>query len=93
MAIANTPNDVATRDCIQLPIQKAMAKEDIPKTTPVIDIIDIRYNEVEVNLKDDILNLLRPTRGPKQMPTMLLYSERGLQIFEQVSTVNEFVND
>lgn len=49
-----------------------------------IDIIDIRQDAVEINLKDEIFRSLRPGSGPKTMPTLLLYDERGLQIFEEV---------
>jgi uncharacterized SAM-dependent methyltransferase len=50
-----------------------------------IDIIDIRRDAVEINLKEDVLTSLRPESGPKQLPTLLLYNERGLQLFEEVS--------
>jgi hypothetical protein len=50
-----------------------------------IDIIDIRRDAVEINLKEDVLTSLRPESGPKQLPTLLLYDERGLQLFEEVS--------
>jgi hypothetical protein len=50
-----------------------------------VDIIDIRRAAVEINLKDDILALFKPAKGAKKLPTLLLYDERGLQLFEQVS--------
>jgi hypothetical protein len=50
-----------------------------------IDIIDIRHDVVEFNLRADILTSLRPESGPKKLPTLLLYDERGLQLFEEVS--------
>ena len=49
-----------------------------------IDIIDIRHDAVEVNLKDEVLKSLRPESGVKTLPTLLLYNERGLQLFEEV---------
>ena len=49
-----------------------------------VDIIDIRHEAAEVNMKDEIMGLLKPIQGPKQLPTLLLYDERGLQIFEDV---------
>lgn len=49
-----------------------------------IDIIDIRHDMVEFNLKADILKSLKPEVGQKKMPTLLLYDERGLQLFEEV---------
>jgi hypothetical protein len=49
-----------------------------------IDIIDIRHDAVEMNLKEEILKSLKPQSGPKTLPTLLLYDERGLQLFEKV---------
>ena len=54
-----------------------------------IDIIDIRHDTVEFNLKADILTSLRPESGPKKLPTLLLYDERGLQLFEEVSLFSD----
>lgn len=51
---------------------------------PTLDIIDIRSAAVELNLKDEITGLIKPKDGPRRMPTLLLYNERGLQLFEQV---------
>lgn len=56
---------------------------------PNIDIIDIRHDAVEINLKDEIMSSLRPQSGPKTMPTLLLYDERGLQLFEEVSSTDQ----
>jgi uncharacterized SAM-dependent methyltransferase len=50
-----------------------------------IDVIDIRRDAIEIKLKDEIMNSLRPQSGPKTLPTLLLYDERGLQLFEEVS--------
>lgn len=50
-----------------------------------IDIIDIRHDSIEINLKDEILKSLEvPTMGSKSLPTLLLYDEKGLQLFEEV---------
>lgn len=57
---------------------------------PSVDIIDIRHDAVEVNLKEEILRSLRPQNGPKQLPTLILYDERGLQLFEEVSSRRPF---
>lgn len=51
---------------------------------PHLDIIDIRSAAVELNLKEEIRRLFKPQDGPRKMPTLLLYDERGLQIFEKV---------
>ncbi len=50
-----------------------------------LDIIDIRSAAVEVSLKDEILTMFHPKKGPRKLPTLLLYDERGLQLFEDVS--------
>jgi hypothetical protein len=52
--------------------------------TSDIDIIDIRSDATEMDLKVEILSMLKPAKGPKKMPTLLLYNETGLQIFEKV---------
>lgn len=52
--------------------------------TSDIDIIDIRSDAIEMDLKVEILSMLKPTKGPREMPTLLLYDEKGLQIFEKV---------
>lgn len=52
--------------------------------TSKVDIIDIRHDAVELNLKEEILRSLRPQKGPKQLPTLILYDEQGLQLFEEV---------
>lgn len=55
------------------------------KPSPALpDIIDIRGEHVEINLKDQIISQFNPEDGPRKLPTLLLYSERGLQLFEDV---------
>lgn len=50
-----------------------------------LDIIDIRCAAVEINLKDEINALFKPKVGPRKLPTLLLYDERGLQLFEEAN--------
>ncbi len=52
------------------------------------DIIDIRQAAVEINLQEEIPNLLRPQEGPRKLPNLLLYDEKGLQLFEEVREKN-----
>lgn len=47
-------------------------------------IIDIRREIVELGLKDELVSALDPAKGPRSLPTLLLYDEKGLQIFEEV---------
>lgn len=55
-----------------------------------LDIIDIRCAAVEINLKDEINTLLKPKDGPRRLPTLLLYDERGLQLFEEITYLDEY---
>jgi len=48
------------------------------------DIVDIRQASVEMNLKVEILSMFLTKNGPRKLPTLLLYDERGLQLFEKV---------
>lgn len=56
-----------------------------------VDIIDIRRAALELNIKEDILSQFHPKSGPRTLPTLLLYNERGLQLFEDVSPANNFL--
>lgn len=55
---------------------------------PQVDIIDIRQARVEINLKEEINKLFRPQEGPRTLPTLLLYDEKGLQLFEEVTRLS-----
>ncbi|KAF7869743.1 hypothetical protein EAF04_004527 [Stromatinia cepivora] len=54
------------------------------------NIIDIRHDGAEIELKDEILASLRPKSGLKSLPTLLLYNERGLQIYEEITYLSEY---
>ncbi|KAI1322000.1 DUF323 domain protein [Xylariaceae sp. FL0255] len=49
-----------------------------------VEIIDIRSAAVESRLGDEIYRLLRPQDGPRKLPTLLLYDDEGLRLFERV---------
>ncbi|KAK8051383.1 hypothetical protein PG993_002768, partial [Apiospora rasikravindrae] len=55
-----------------------------------VDIIDIRQASVEINLKEEIHKLFRPEEGPRKLPTLLVYDEKGLQLFEQITYLEEY---
>ncbi|KAI1081723.1 C-type lectin protein [Whalleya microplaca] len=57
---------------------------------PNVDIIDIRQAAVEINLKEEIHHQIRPQEGPRRLPTLLLYDERGLQLFEEITYLEEY---
>ncbi|KAL9615031.1 MAG: hypothetical protein Q9167_000563 [Letrouitia subvulpina] len=55
------------------------------------DIEDIRQTDVEFSILDDFREKLRPKPGlEKTIPTMLLYDEQGLKLFEQISYLEEY---
>lgn len=61
------------------------------KPSPALpDIIDIRGEHVEINLKDQIISQFNPEDGPRKLPTLLLYNEKGLQIFEDITYLDEY---
>ncbi len=67
-------------------------RNDVRKAAEAsVDIIDIRSKAVEINLKEDILSQFHPKTGPRTLPTLLLYNERGLQLFEDVISANEYL--
>jgi len=85
MAIPSSMNGVSRRSGADIassakPLLSLHKSPDVPE----LDIIDIRHDAVEISIKDDILSQLRPESGLKHLPTLLLYDERGLQLFEEV---------
>ncbi|KAK4191955.1 hypothetical protein QBC35DRAFT_470231 [Podospora australis] len=57
---------------------------------PNLDIIDIRRVELKDNLKAEILSQFSAKDGPRRLPTLLLYDERGLQLFEKITYLEEY---
>ena len=56
-----------------------------------MDIIDIRQQELDFSLLDEIHKRLRPTEKPeKTLPTLLLYDEKGLKLFEDITYLEEY---
>lgn len=49
-----------------------------------LSITDIQTQRASLNIKDDILAMMDPSKGQRSLPTLLLYSEKGLQLFEEV---------
>ena len=65
-------------------LKAAASPAPIAPEKSVPDIIDIRRSLVETDLKANVLSMFNPDNGPRQLPTLLLYNERGLQLFEDV---------
>lgn len=54
-------------------------------------IFDIRVGESEFDMLQDIKQGLRPKNGEqKTLPTMLLYDEAGLRLFEEITYLDEY---
>ncbi|KAL8730718.1 MAG: hypothetical protein Q9166_003910 [cf. Caloplaca sp. 2 TL-2023] len=54
-------------------------------------IEDIRQDTSDVCILDELRDGLRPRDGcEKRMPTLLLYDERGLQLFEDITYLDEY---
>ncbi|KAI9683607.1 MAG: hypothetical protein M1829_004911 [Trizodia sp. TS-e1964] len=55
------------------------------------DIIDIRRGALEHSILDEIFKKLQPIDGgEKGMPTLLLYDEAGLKLFEDITYLEEY---
>jgi hypothetical protein len=55
------------------------------------EIIDIRPGPTEFDILQDIKDGLRPKDGgEKTLPTMLLYDEAGLRLFEKITYVKDY---
>lgn len=56
-----------------------------------VSIMDIRQRGLDVSLVDEIRQKLNPAKGrERRMPTLLLYDEEGLQLFEQITYLEEY---
>lgn len=54
-------------------------------------IIDIRTGPTEFDILQDIKQGLRPQDGgEKKLPTLLLYDEAGLRLFEKITYLDEY---
>ncbi|PFH55204.1 hypothetical protein XA68_10390 [Ophiocordyceps unilateralis] len=56
-----------------------------------IDVIDIRrHAEARIDLVAEIKAMLDPASGPRRLPTLLLYDNKGLQLFEEITYLDEY---
>ena len=56
-----------------------------------VPIIDIRQRGFDLSLVDEIRQKLNPGKGQeRRMPTRLLYDEEGLQLFEDITYLEEY---
>jgi len=71
-------------------IKEKKGLPDLRTAAAGLDIIDIRHAAVEINLKTEVLSQFHATDGPRTLPTLLLYDERGLQLFEKITYLEEY---
>lgn len=64
-----------------------MALSSLPANT-VVDVIDIRSPFAKLSLTDGIYQGLKS--NPPTLPTTLLYDARGLQLFEEITYLDEY---
>ena len=56
-----------------------------------VPILDIHCQDVQFSLLDDMREKLRCGQGrEKRMPTLLLYDESGLKLFEEITYLEEY---
>lgn len=73
-----------------------LKNDEMKKMTPSAaevraKIIDIRRDKKEHSLVNDIFSGLRPSNGgEKRLPTLLLYDEKGLKLFEKITYLEEY---
>ncbi|KPM46123.1 hypothetical protein AK830_g468 [Neonectria ditissima] len=73
-----------------VPVQASKSLANAKSSTSSPEIIDIRGEHVEFNLKGEVVSSFNPEEGPRKLPTLLLYNERGLQLFEEITYLDEY---
>ena len=54
-------------------------------------VIDIRRDGVDTDLLDCVRTMLNPKNGQeRRLPTLLLYDEQGLKLFEDITYLDEY---
>lgn len=53
---------------------------------PAVEIIDIRAHSKEDAIRDEIIAGLSRPEGQKSVPAILLYDERGLRLYDELTT-------
>ena len=54
-------------------------------------ILDIRSGVLDTDMVDAIQTMLRPSEGQiRSLPTLLLYDEKGLQLFEDITYLEDY---
>ncbi|ODA81157.1 hypothetical protein RJ55_04121 [Drechmeria coniospora] len=61
-------------------------KKPLFRPSPLLDIVDIRSDKVKINLKDEVASQITA----RKLPTLLLYDQKGLQLFEHITYLDEY---
>ena len=62
-----------------------------PQNGIQVPIIDIRQGKDQRTILDDVYKGLHPDKGEeKTLPTMVLYDEKGLRLFEDITYLEEY---
>ncbi|EPS44094.1 hypothetical protein H072_1940 [Dactylellina haptotyla CBS 200.50] len=90
--LARDPQDEAAVDVGPGPIFKNGGTNGffVNSAQTSVEIIDIRTSHVESQLNDDIVEGLSKGVGEKTLPTMLLYDQAGLRIFEEITYTDDY---
>ena len=63
----------------------------LPNGHSGVPILDIRQAGFDIPLAEQIRHNLNPGNGlERRMPTLLLYDEQGLQLFEEITYLDEY---
>lgn len=68
----------------------AVKQHELVDCDTTAEIIDIRSDAVEIDLKNEVKAMIGPKEGPRMLPTLLLYDEKGLQLFEDITYLDEY---
>lgn len=89
-----------TQKAVVVEAHKTVAVSTIATMAPPSDhshgingasIIDIRQGGVDFSILGEMRKMLHPSAGKeKRMPTLLLYDEQGLKLFEDITYLDEY---
>lgn len=75
-----------------MPPESTAAMNGVEQATPPSSsrIIDIRSDAAGINLKHEIKAGLHAQQGEKTLPTLLLYDNKGLKLFENITYLEQY---
>ncbi|KAI9720218.1 MAG: hypothetical protein M1812_003036 [Candelaria pacifica] len=70
---------------------QSLISEPVDAGTAAATILDIRQVKVEISLRSTICDMLKvEERKPMQIPFELLYNARGLQLFDEITHLDDY---